>query len=170
MITLSPDQISHIRHHAERTYPEECCGLLLGQMRSGSADRQVAETLALENAWNLQIEADLSLPDVLSQDLDRRRRYWIDPRDLLVVQRQARDRNLNIIGVYHSHTDHPAVPSECDRQLAWAEYSYIIVSVYQGRSRQLKSWCLDDNHQFQAELIKALPPDCSLGADTAICS
>ncbi|MFE4108102.1 Mov34/MPN/PAD-1 family protein [Almyronema epifaneia] len=156
-LTLSPDQISHIREHAERTYPEECCGLLLGQIQFGEVtQRQVADVIALENNWNPQVAAIADRSDGSGEqppEPDRRRRYWIDPRDLLTVQRQARDRQLNIIGVYHSHPDHPAIPSECDRQLAWADYAYVIVSVCQGRSQDLQSWCLDDQHQFHAEAI-----------------
>jgi len=67
------------------------------------------------------------------------------------AQKDARDRNLDIIGIFHSHPDHPAVPSEFDRAIAWQQYSYIIVSVQQGKAWELKSWSLDDNHQFQPE-------------------
>ncbi|WP_346292580.1 M67 family metallopeptidase [Sphaerothrix gracilis] len=160
-LTLLPEQLDHIRHHAERTYPEECCGLLLGHVHLGETSRrQGVEVIPLENTWDAEVEADLATVSHPSQALDRRRRYWIDPRDLLTAQRQARDRGLNIIGIYHSHPDHPAEPSECDRQLAWAEYSYVIVSVCQERSQDLQSWSLDDRHQFQPEAIEiaaALP-------------
>jgi proteasome lid subunit RPN8/RPN11 len=73
------------------------------------------------------------------------------------VQRDGRERNLDIIGIYHSHIDHPAVPSECDRRLAWSSYSYVIVSVVHGKASDLKSWCLDDQHQFQPEPIQPEP-------------
>jgi proteasome lid subunit RPN8/RPN11 len=78
-----------------------------------------------------------------------------DARDSEALLRSA-DRNLDIIGIYHSHPDHPAVPSEFDRAIAWSQYSYIIVSVQQGKACDLKSWSLDDDHQFQPEEILTL--------------
>jgi proteasome lid subunit RPN8/RPN11 len=69
----------------------------------------------------------------------------------LRVQKQARDRELDIIGIYHSHPDHPAIPSEFDRAIAWHHYSYIIISVQQGIASDLRSWTLDPHHQFQPE-------------------
>jgi proteasome lid subunit RPN8/RPN11 len=72
---------------------------------------------------------------------------------MLKAQKDARDRNLDIVGIFHSHPDHPAVPSEFDRAIAWQQYSYIIVSVQNGLARDLKSWSLDDDDQFQHEEI-----------------
>jgi proteasome lid subunit RPN8/RPN11 len=69
------------------------------------------------------------------------------------VQKEVRSRNLDIIGIFHSHPDNPARPSEFDRAIAWQSYSYIIVSVQQGKACDLKSWILDDDHQFQPEEI-----------------
>jgi proteasome lid subunit RPN8/RPN11 len=77
---------------------------------------------------------------------------------MLKAQKQARDRNLDIIGIYHSHPDHPAVPSEFDRAIAWQQYSYIIVSVQQGKACDLKNWSLDDDHQFQPEEMLTVSP------------
>jgi proteasome lid subunit RPN8/RPN11 len=75
---------------------------------------------------------------------------------MLQVQRSARERELEIIGIYHSHPDHPAVPSECDRRLAWPVYSYVILSVQSGQVMACQSWRLDDQHQFQPEAIKMI--------------
>jgi proteasome lid subunit RPN8/RPN11 len=80
------------------------------------------------------------------------------PEDMLRAMKYGRDRTLDIIGIYHSHTDCPAVPSECDRTLAWAQYSYIIVSVRQGCWEDLRSWSLDGEGNFQAEEILAVEP------------
>jgi proteasome lid subunit RPN8/RPN11 len=82
-------------------------------------------------------------------------RYWIDPQDLLVAQRYARDRQINILGIYHSHPDHPAVPSESDRLLAWSDYSYLILSVQSGIVSDYRCWTLDQHHQFQLEEVRA---------------
>ncbi|TAG02897.1 MAG: M67 family peptidase [Oscillatoriales cyanobacterium] len=80
------------------------------------------------------------------------------PEDMLRAMKHGRDRTLDIIGIYHSHPDCPAVPSECDRKMAWAKYSYIIVSVRQGSSEDLRSWSLDAEGNFQAEEIIAIEP------------
>jgi proteasome lid subunit RPN8/RPN11 len=75
---------------------------------------------------------------------------------MLHTQKAARNRNLNIIGIYHSHPDSPAIPSEWDRIYAWTEYSYVILSVQNTQASELQSWTLDDNHQFQSETIKLI--------------
>jgi proteasome lid subunit RPN8/RPN11 len=90
------------------------------------------------------------------EQLTKERRYWIDPQDLFAAQRYARRHNLDIIGIYHSHPDHAAVPSECDRAYAWAQYSYVIVSIQQGNAHSFQSWSLNDQHQFEAEEILTL--------------
>jgi proteasome lid subunit RPN8/RPN11 len=77
---------------------------------------------------------------------------------MLIAMRDARDRGMDIIGIYHSHPDHPASPSECDRQLAWPQYSYVILSIERGEVRELYSWQLDDYHQFQPEELIVLDP------------
>ncbi|BAY48312.1 Mov34/MPN/PAD-1 family protein [Scytonema sp. HK-05] len=138
--------------HAETTYPEECCGIILGNLTSEG--KTVVEVMPTENAWNAETAAELPGDDTL--DYSKRQRYAIAPQVMLQAQREARDSKLNIIGIYHSHTDHPAIPSEYDQKLAWQEYSYIIVSVQNGKAGDIKSWSLDDNHQFQQEVIEKL--------------
>jgi proteasome lid subunit RPN8/RPN11 len=147
VIELSPDQQKIIQTHAEQAYPEECCGLLLGNLIHGR--KILVEVRSLPNAWE-------SATNELNSDADlsKSRRYWIDPAAMLAVMRDARSHHLEIIGVYHSHPNHAAVPSECDRQLAWQQYSYLIVSVHNGIARDFQSWCLDDQHQFQPEVIQ----------------
>ena len=83
----------------------------------------------------------------------KRNRFSIAPQVMLQMQKAARERHLDIIGIYHSHPDNPAVPSEFDRAIAWSSYSYIIVSVEQGQATDLNSWTLDEDHQFQPEEI-----------------
>ncbi|MBD2198670.1 MULTISPECIES: Mov34/MPN/PAD-1 family protein [Calothrix] len=147
ILRVLPQQVEIIRSHAESTYPDECCGIILGHGLSES--RTVVEVIPTENAWNNTID---DFPGDRTQDTPRRR-YAIAPQVMLQAQRTARDRALNIIGIYHSHPDAPAIPSECDRLYAWPEYSYIIVSVLKGKAETLQSWSLDDNHQFQPEAI-----------------
>ncbi|GAB1539702.1 M67 family metallopeptidase [Scytonema sp. NUACC21] len=144
MIQLSPQQLQTIYSHAESTYPEECCGLLLGSL-AGEA-KTVVEVIPTENAWGSEAADPFG-----DSTASKRHRYTIAPQVMLQVQKQARDRQLNIIGIYHSHTENPAIPSEFDREYAWQEYSYIIVSVKGSKATDVKSWVLDDHHQFQQE-------------------
>jgi proteasome lid subunit RPN8/RPN11 len=128
--------------------------LLLGQGVLNEPDtRQVVEVWPVQNAWGDEVARELSGAVQGDLPLSKTRRYWIDPKEMLASQRYARDRHLTIIGIYHSHPDHPAVPSECDRRLAWSDYSYLIVSVCQGSAQNLLSWRLDPSHQFQPETI-----------------
>ena len=151
ILKLSTEHLAAIRAHAESTYPDECCGLLLGKLSQGS--KTLEEVVATENAWSVQAAESFPAIDAIELGSNKRHHYTIAPEVMLRAQRQARDRQLDIIGIYHSHPDHPAMPSEFDRVYAWYQYSYIIVSVPQGKAGTLKSWSLDNNHQFQPEEI-----------------
>ncbi len=149
VLQLTVDHLQLVRAYGEQTYPHECCGLLLGIQSRAEAGgcRTVVELWSTQNTWNAEAAALMESP----LSLTSASRYWIDPKDILNAQRYARNRQLDIIGVYHSHPDHPAVPSECDRTLAWVGYSYMIVSVLEGNAQDLLSWSLDKDHQFQPE-------------------
>ncbi len=112
--------------------------------------KTLVEVWVTENAWSAETSNDYLDAERVTT---RRRRYAIAPSDLLKAQKEARDRHLSIVGIYHSHPDHPALPSAFDLECAWQQYSYIIVSVQQGKTIDLKSWSLDDTHQFQPEEI-----------------
>lgn len=136
--------------HAETTYPEECCGLLLGQIQGDM--KTLIEVLPTENSWGDEAVDNFQTIET-SNKTSKRNRFSIASKVMFEVQKNVRDRNLHIIGVFHSHPDNPAAPSEFDRAIAWATYSYIIVSVQNGKTSDLKSWVLDDNHKFQPEEI-----------------
>ena len=146
-LILSPIHIKKISSHAEKTYPNECCGLLLGQQNEQI--KTVIEVWPAENAW--QAKADEYWPE--QKEFTEERRYTISPQLMLKAMKSGRERHLSIIGIYHSHPDHPAIPSEFDRIYAWPEYSYIILSVQKGKTIDFFCWSLDDNHQFQSEEI-----------------
>lgn len=146
-----------MRSHAERAYPNECCGLMLGTVAHGS--NLIHQTWAAENTWDATIAETLADQPHLTQT----RRYWIAPQTFLHVMKTARQQGLDILGIYHSHPDHPAVPSECDRRLAWPHYSYLIFSVEQGQATTCHSWHLDQNHQFVAEML-LIQPQIPLGS------
>ncbi|MBD2020858.1 M67 family metallopeptidase [Leptolyngbya sp. FACHB-36] len=143
-LQLSSEQLQAIKTHAELTYPDECCGLLLGKPDADCS--RLMELWATDNAWDSQVAEELT-----DASLEKSHRYWISPREMLAAMRYARSRDLAIIGVYHSHPDHPAVPSECDQRFAWQQYSYLIVSVEHGSAIICQSWLLDDRHHFQLE-------------------
>jgi proteasome lid subunit RPN8/RPN11 len=140
--------------HAESTYPEECCGLLLGNLRGDV--KTLVEVLPTQNSWGDDGVDDFQAIESSAQRKSSKcNRFSIAPKVMLQAQKDARDRNLDIIGIFHSHPDHSAVPSEFDRAIAWQQYSYIIVSVQQGKACDLKSWSLNDEQQFQPEEILA---------------
>jgi proteasome lid subunit RPN8/RPN11 len=151
VLRLDSQHLASIQAHANSTYPEECCGLLLGT--SDPTGKTVMEVRATSNAWEGEADSDLT----------KKRRYTIPPEEMLAAMKDGRDRGLDIIGIYHSHPDNPAEPSECDRAAAWQHYSYVIVSVPQGKAGEMRSWSLDDHGFFQPEKIAiASPPSGSL--------
>lgn len=126
MIVLAPEQAAAIRAHAERTYPEECCGVLIGR-----ADGEP-----------LRVELVREIANV--HEDERRRRFLLDPRQHLAAQKEARARGLAVIGVYHSHPDHAAQPSEHDRRHAWPNLRYLIVAVERATAGEITAWTLAD--------------------------
>ncbi len=155
MLTLQSVHIQSIQTHAEKNYPEECCGLLIGEFKGDA--KTVREVLPTENSWDEE-SANLfqEIKSSTERKLSRRNRFSIAPQVMLKAQKDARDRNLSIVGIYHSHTDHPAIPSEFDRAIAWSQYSYVIVSVQQGSACDFKSWSLDEGNNFQPEKIHTI--------------
>ena len=144
MIELSPDDLARIRAHGEATYPEECCGILVGRAEktahgNGSVLARVERLVGAENE---------------REDENRHNRYLIPPEVILRTEREARADGLDVVGYYHSHPDHPSRPSDFDRDHAWPGYSYLIVSVREGRARDERSWRLsDDRSRFDEEPI-----------------
>jgi proteasome lid subunit RPN8/RPN11 len=155
-LQLHPDHLQTIAHQATRQYPNECCGLLLGTIYA-SNNRITQQIWPTQNSWTIESERDFLDNNQPKLAHSQRDRFAIDPRDMLTAQRHARDRNWVIIGIYHSHPDHPAIPSERDRQQAWPHYSYLILSVQQGQVVDQRSWQLDEHHQFQPEAIEIVP-------------
>ena len=138
MIALDEKQLNEIRAHGEADYPYECCGLLIGRFESDGR-KTVIETYAISNA---------------REEEAKRNRFLIRPDELMRGERRARERGLDVVGFYHSHPDHPAQPSQYDLEHAWPTYSYIIVSVREGRAEDLFSWEMEsDRSRFNEEEI-----------------
>jgi proteasome lid subunit RPN8/RPN11 len=128
-VHLSFRHLHAIDRHALMSYPEECCGILMGRRPRDEEGKVVVERVLM--AANGAAEP-------------RRTHYRIAPKTLLAAHRQARALNLDLVGYYHSHPDNPAVPSEVDREEAWPGVSYLIVSVQGRRVAEHRSWQLDE--------------------------
>jgi proteasome lid subunit RPN8/RPN11 len=138
MLVLTPEQEAAIRAHGEADYPYECCGLLLGTF-AADGRKTTAEVMPISNA---------------REESAKRNRFLITPQELMRGERYARSRQLDIIGFYHSHPDHPAIPSGYDLDHALPVYSYVIVAVAQGRAGDVQSWELEaDRSRFNPESI-----------------
>ncbi len=117
-------------------YPYETCGILIGEPVEGGI--RVYEAIEAPNL-NKERPGD---------------RYELDPSAMLAADREARSQGLEIVGIWHSHPDHPAEPSETDRASAWEGWSYMIVSVTRDSLIEVRSWRLDGG-QFVEEKIKS---------------
>lgn len=138
MIRIDEKQIQEIRAHGVRDYPYECCGLLLGRYDTGA--KTVRETYPISNA---------------REESAKRNRFLIEPEELMRGERYARERDLEVVGFYHSHPDSPAVPSQYDLEHAWPTYSYIIVSTRASEATDLFSWEQEpDRSKFNPEEIR----------------
>jgi proteasome lid subunit RPN8/RPN11 len=121
-----------IRAHGAETYPNECCGALIGR------DGVVTETLALPN----------------TTEEGPRRRFKVRPQDYRAAEGRAAQVGGELVGFYHSHPDHPAKPSQTDLDYAWPFFSYVIVSVREGVSGDMTSWRLrGDRSAFDQESL-----------------
>lgn len=141
MLKLTEQIYNAIRHHGEETYPHECCGVLLGRSADG-----VNEVEDAVRAGNTRTDS-------------AHNRYNIAPQELIRIQRQARERGLDIVGFYHSHPDHPAQWSQTDfAEAHWLGCSYAITAVEKGVARQTNSFLLtgtsEENKAFEDETVE----------------
>jgi proteasome lid subunit RPN8/RPN11 len=120
---------------AERGYPYEICGLMFGK---AGAIRKVTEVFECGNLNKLKPET----------------RYDMDPKDYLKGEALARKKGLDVVGIFHSHPDHPDKASETDRAAAWPGFSYIIMSIQKGKFASMKSWVLNTQEQFDEEPVQ----------------
>jgi len=128
MISITPSVLAAIQAHALAAYPEECCGLLLA---------------AAESAISRPYPAARILDAVPAQNLahaNRSVRFTLDPRAYIHADSQARQRGLTVVGCYHSHPDHPAIPSATDESLAWEDFLYLIVPATSVAAEPPRAW------------------------------
>ena len=142
MIKLSDGLVAEITRHAEAAYPHECCGLLVGRIEEGGRTRVVVETYPVENTFD---------------EGERHHRMSIEPLEYARAERLYAKRGLGVVGNYHSHPDHPAVPSQFDLEhlAPWPTMSYVVISVREGKAADVRSWELaDDRSRFEEEALK----------------
>jgi proteasome lid subunit RPN8/RPN11 len=134
-LRLSDARVSEIRREGELAYPGECCGVLAG-LAGGL--KEVQRLVPMPN-----------------RRTDDPHRYLISAEDLRRVTHQLQSSELEVLGIYHSHPDHPAAPSGFDLEHAWPWYSYVILRVDHGSAAELTSWQLeDDRHAMRPESIE----------------
>ena len=131
-------EIIKIRNHGEKIYPEECCGALI------ASNEKLDVILEARQMQNINSGSSKT-------------RYNIDPLELLELEDEMDEKNFTMVGIYHSHPDHPAKPSKFDLENAWPNLSYIVLSVIKGQARNLTAWRLGSNNiKFHEESIKEI--------------
>ena len=142
MLRISKNLLDQIKSHGVESYPFEGCGLLLGHVEDGV--NRVTAVRPLANVWPVEDE--------------KRVRFRIAENDWRDVEMEAVLQELDVVGVFHSHPDHPAVASQ--RDLAWAAwpgYSYLITKIANGEPDQSRSWqLLRDRSGFTEELVEEI--------------
>jgi proteasome lid subunit RPN8/RPN11 len=131
-----------LRRQIERegvaAYPNECCGMIVG--------RDVGTQRIVESLY--------AVPNVYAAD-EQYHRFAADPLVQMGIEKEADAQGKLVLGFYHSHPDHPARPSETDRQAAWPFYSYLIVSIMKGQPAEMTCWQLDEaTTTFKAQEIE----------------
>ena len=123
-LKIGAGDVGHIHDHAKEAYPEECTGALVGMNVEGM--KIVVDVWRAEN----------------THEEERSRRFLIEPLKIKEFEERAAERDMDVLGFYHSHPDHPAEPSEYDREHAWPGWSYVIASVSAENVEDMRSWVL----------------------------
>jgi proteasome lid subunit RPN8/RPN11 len=134
MIVLDSEVQKIIVEDAVQAFPDECCGFVFGHEDSNGR-RIITMARVVQNA----------------KEGDKRRRFEISPQDYLDAEKYAEEQQIELLGIYHSHPNHPAVPSEHDRAAAQPFFSYLIISVNEKEPGPIRSWRLNDDWQFEEE-------------------
>jgi len=138
-LSLAPEVEQYILQQLEADFPNEGCGFFFGTEEENGQLRHVLLAEAVVNG----------------KEGDQKRRFEISPLDYMKAEKKALELGLNLLGVYHSHPNHPAIPSIHDLKQAVPYFSYIILSVQEGRAAELTSWRLnEDRGEFEAEEVK----------------
>ncbi|CAN5816949.1 M67 family metallopeptidase [soil metagenome] len=135
-LKIGQGDVENIHGHARKTYPEECAGAIVGM--------DVGEMKIVVDVW----------PAENTHEDERSRRFLIEPLQIKKFEEQADERDMDLLGFYHSHPDHPAEPSEYDKEHAWPGWSYVITSVSGEKVNDTRSWVLrSDRSGYDEEEI-----------------
>jgi Predicted metal-dependent protease of the PAD1/JAB1 superfamily len=133
VVRIAKSVYDEIIKHAESGYPNEVCGVLIG------GESKITNSKECRN---------------LNQERARDR-YELDPLSFKEADEWARSNGMEILGVYHSHPDHPSRPSAFDREMAWPDWVYIIVSIHGGKYKDGRGWIIKDfDSPFEEEKIE----------------
>ena len=135
-LTIPSQVMDEIRGHGEKLYPEEGAGLILGSV--DSEHREARRVLPMPNHFDTS---------------ERGRRYMLDPREILQAEELAEQLGLEVIGVFHSHPDHPPAPSQYDLEWAVPWYVYLITSVEHGAASESRAWRMLEDHTRMVEQV-----------------
>lgn len=139
-LLLARTLLERIQEHGQQAYPEEGAGFLLGVDDLDGGARSVLSIVPLPNA---------------REEAARVNRYLITPQDYIRAELRAEEQDLEMIGVFHSHPDHPDLPSDFDREWAQPQFSYLITRVVGGTAKSSRAWRLsDDRAKFTEEEIQ----------------
>ncbi len=132
MLMLQSEADMDIRRHGRESYPEECCGALIGR------DGSVVEAMRLQNLMGEEA----------------RRHFLVGPVEYQVAEKRAIEMGGKLMGFYHSHPDHPARPSQNDLEQAWPTFLYVILAVQNGKPGTMTSWRLrEDRSAFEEQPV-----------------
>jgi proteasome lid subunit RPN8/RPN11 len=134
MIVIQPLPLEEMKAHAQAVFPNECCGFMYG-FEQPDGTRIISTIRVVIN----------------SKNGDQRRRFEISGKDYMLAEQFAAMNDLSLLGIYHSHPDHPAIPSEHDRVAAQPFFSYVIISTLRTGVDHIRSWRLNDALQFDEE-------------------
>ena len=135
-LKIGRGDVGNIHEHAKEAYPEECAGAIVGMDVGGM--KIVVDVWRAEN----------------THGEERSRRFLIEPLKIKEFEERAAERDMDVLGFYHSHPDHPAEPSHYDREHAWPYYSYVIASVEDAGVKDMRCWVLrDDRSGYDEEQI-----------------
>jgi proteasome lid subunit RPN8/RPN11 len=128
VLQLPASLARQIEREGSAAHPNECCGIMFG--RDAERGRLVERIEPVPNVFD---------------EVEKYHRFSVSPQQLMQAEKDAGAHGQLVLGFYHSHPDHPARPSEYDRQHAWPFYSYVIVSVAKGQAVDMTSWVLDES-------------------------
>lgn len=134
MIATEKDAEKIMYDDAVKAFPDECCGFMFGT-EDAEGNRVIKKALPVFN----------------SATENRKRRFVISPKDYMNAERFSEENNVQLLGIYHSHPNHPAIPSEHDRVAAQPWFSYVIISVAENGVQHARSWVLNEDFQFDEE-------------------